>query len=178
MSPIAGPFFATALVLGTAGILKVLRPDPTRVALRAAGLPGSSVVARSIGTIEVAITLAAIGWGGRVPAALVAAAYLAFAGFSAIVRSRSGGRASCGCFGSSTTPLTSFHVVADLLLAAVALIAVADPVPGLFSVAADTPLAGVPFVAYTVLLAWLVQVTLTTLPELQAAVRQAPRATR
>jgi len=178
MSPVAGPFFAAALVLGTAGILKVLRPDPTRLALRAAGLPGSAVIARGIGVVEVAIALAAIGWGGRIPAALVAMAYLAFAGFSAVVRRRSGGRASCGCFGSSTTPLTSFHVVADLLLAAVAIVAVADPVPGLFTVAADTPLAGVPFVAYTVLLAWLVQVALTTLPELQAAVRQAPRPTR
>jgi hypothetical protein len=59
----------------------------------------------------------------------------------------------------------------DLAIAAVALVAVADPVPGIVTVARDTPLAGVPFVGFTVLLAWLVQVLLTAVPALQAAAR-------
>jgi hypothetical protein len=171
MSPVAGPLFAAALLLGVAGLLKLTSPDPTRVALRSAGLPSSVWAARAIGLGELGATAYVIGWGGRLGAALVALAYLAFAAFSLRVISATRGRASCGCFGSSDAPLTNLHVVVDLAIAAVALVAVADPVPGLGAVAADTPWAGSVFLGFTVLLAWLVQVLLTALPELQAAAR-------
>ena len=65
MSPVAGPFFAAALLLGLAGVLKVVTPGPTRVALRSAGLPSTALAARAIGTVEVAIAVCALGWGGR-----------------------------------------------------------------------------------------------------------------
>lgn len=169
MSPVAGPLFAAALLLGVAGVLKVTTPGPTRIALRHAGLPDSALAARAIGTGELLVTAYVIGWGGRLGAALLAGAYLGFAAFSARVITATRGRASCGCFGASDAPLTKLHVRVDLAIAAVALVAVADPVPGLAAVAGDTPLAGVPFLAFTVLLAWLVQVLLTALPQLQAA---------
>lgn len=175
MSPLAGPFFAAVLVLGVAGALKVARPDPTRLALRAAGLPSTALVARGVGVVELAVAVWALALGGRAAAGAVAVAYGAFAAFSAVVHRRSHGRASCGCFGSSSTPLTTFHVAVDAALATVALTAVVWPVPGLATVLADTPWAGIPFLAYTLLLAWLIEVSLTSLPELQAAVRQRPR---
>jgi hypothetical protein len=178
MSPVAGPFFAAVLVLALAGALKVVRPDPTRVALRGAGLPGTLLAARSLGLAELAVAALALARGGRAGAALVAAAYLGFAGFSALARRRGGRGASCGCFGASDAPVTGLHVGVDLAIAAVALVAVADPVPGLVDVARSTPWAGVPFVAFTILLAWLVEVVLTVLPELTAAGQPARRAAR
>ena len=169
MSPVAGPLFAAALLLGVAGLLKVLTPGPTRIALRHAGLPDSTLAARTIGVGELAVTAVVIGWGGRVGAALLALAYLGFAAFSARVITATRGRASCGCFGASDAPLTRLHVRVDLAIAAVALVAVVDPVPGLVTVARETPLAGIPFLAFTALLAWLVQVALTAIPRLEAA---------
>ena len=64
------------------------------------------------------------------------------------------------------------------MIALVALAAVARPVPGLLDAAAETPAAGVALLGYTFLLAWLLQVALTALPELQAAVRPAAGAAR
>lgn len=178
MSPVAGPFFAAVLVLGAAGALKVARPDPARVALRTAGLPSSAAAVRVLGAGELAIAAWALGWGGRGAAAAVALAYVGFAGFAERVRRTSRGRASCGCFGSSGAPLTRLHVVVDSVVALVALAAVARPVPGLLDAAAETPAAGVAFLGYTFLLAWLLQVALTALPELQAAVRPPAGAAR
>lgn len=171
MSPVAGPLFAAALLLGVAGVLKLVDPGPTRLSLRSAGLPSTALAARAVGVGELVVTAYVLGWGGRLGAALVAAAYLAFAGFSHRVIRATRGKASCGCFGSSDAPLTNLHVGVDLAIAGVALLAVLDPVPGLAAVAADTPWGGAVFLAFTVLLAWLVQVVLTALPELQAAAR-------
>lgn len=171
MSPFAGPLFAAALVLGLAGAVKATRPDPTRIALRSAGLPGPAWLARAIGGGELAVAGYALAVGGRMAAALVAAAYVAFAVFAEVVRRRSRGRASCGCFGASDAPVGTLHVVADLVVAAVVVGAVVDPTAGIGAVATDTPAAGVPFVAATLLLAWLLQVLLTAVPELQAAHR-------
>ncbi len=171
MSPVAGPLFAAALLLAAAGLLKITSPDPTRVALRTAGLPNTALAARSLGAVEVAITLYTLAVGGRVAAGLVSLAYLGFAGFSFLVIRTSRGKASCGCFGASDAPLTNLHVGVDVVIAAVAALGIVNPIPGLFTVAAETPLFGVPFLAFTALLAWLVQVLLTAVPELQAAAR-------
>ncbi|CAN5407116.1 hypothetical protein BH10ACT1_BH10ACT1_18530 [soil metagenome] len=178
MSPVAGPLFAAALVLGLAGLLKLTQPGPTRIALRSAGLPGTVLAARALGAGELAVTAYVLVAGGRLGAALLAAAYLAFAAFSALVRSKTSGQASCGCFGASDAPLTNLHVGVDLAIAVVALVAVADPVPGIVEVARDTPLAGIPFLGFTALLAWLVQVLLTALPALQAASRPPKKVAR
>jgi len=169
MSPVAGLLFAAALLLGVAGFLKLTDPSPARIALRHAGLPDTVLAARAIGAGELAVTVYALGWGGRLGAGLVALAYAGFAVFSQLVIGATRGRASCGCFGRSDAPLTRLHVVVDLAVAAVALVAVADPVPGILTVAGETPLAGLPFVAFVALLAWLVAVALTALPQLQAA---------
>lgn len=178
MSPVAGPFFAAVLVLGAAGVAKLARPDAARLALRTAGLPSTAGAVRVFGAGELAVTGWALGWGGRGAAAAVALAYLGFAGFAEVVRRRSRGQASCGCFGSSGAPLTSLHVIVDTVVAALAIAAVVRPVPGLVAAAADTPAGGVPFLGYTVLLAWLLQVVLTALPELRAAVHPAGQVAR
>lgn len=178
MSPVAGPLLAAALLLGVAGLLKVTNPSPARVALRSAGLPDTVLAARTIGAGELAVTVYALGLGGRLGAGLVALAYVAFAVFSQRVIRATRGRATCGCFGNSDAPLTRLHVYVNVAVAGVALIAVADPVPGLVTVARDTPLAGAPFVAFAVLLAWLVAVVLTAVPQLQSAAHPPAKAAR
>lgn len=175
MSPLAGPFFAATVLIGAAGMVKVVAPDGARVALRGAGLPGSIVVARGLGVGEVAVAVAVLAWGGRPGAAAVAVAYAGFAGFASVLHARSRGRASCGCFGGGNAPVTRLHVVVNLALAAVAVAVVVDPVPGIWSTASDTPGAGLAFLGLTLLLAWLLVVALTLLPEVQAATRPGGR---
>src|SRR5690606_33515263 len=56
--------------------------------------------------------------GGRLPAALVAVSYLAFAGFVAVALRSGRPVGTCGCFGRPDTPPRWSHVAVDLALAA------------------------------------------------------------
>lgn len=174
MSPLAGILFAAALVLGVAGVAKVMSPDGTRVALRTVGLPSGRLVVQLLGVVELAIAGVGLVVADRLGAGLVALAYLGFAGFSALLLRRSRGTASCGCFGGTDSPITRVHVVLNVIIAAAVVATLADPVPGVGAVAAETPWAGIPFALLVVLLAWVLQVAFTTLPALQAATRAAP----
>lgn len=165
MSPLAGLVYAAALLLGAAGVGKVTSPGATRIALRSAGLPATLLVARSLGVAEVAIALAAIALGGPVTTGLVAGAYLGFAWFARRLQITTRGAAPCGCFGASSAPVGTLHVVVNLLIAAGVGLAAVDAPGALWSAAGDTPWAGVPFVGLVLLLAWLLYVTLTALPE-------------
>ena len=178
MPVLAGPLFAAAALLGSAGCRKLVTPDPTRIALRTAGLRGSRLLARAMGAGEVTAAVVAFVFGGRLGAALITLAYLAFAGFTRLIQVRGGPGASCGCFGASDPPVTSWHVGVDLAIAAVAAAAIAFPVPGIVDVARTTPLGGVIFVGYVVLLAWLLQILLTALPAVWAAANPPRRALR
>lgn len=178
VSPLTGPLMAAALLLGVAGVAKVANPDPTRVALRTAGLPGTAWFVRMIAAGEIVLGIVAVAVGGRLGAVLLGLAYLGFAGFSIRVISTSRGKASCGCFGASDAPLGKLHVVINLGIAVAAAVALVDPMASLATVVGDTPLSGSIFVAFVVLLAWLLQVALTGLPELQAAARPSRKVAR
>ncbi|MEO9165257.1 MAG: MauE/DoxX family redox-associated membrane protein [Aquihabitans sp.] len=174
MSPLAGVLFSAAIVLGVAGVAKVMTPDGTRVALRTVGLPSGRWAVRLLGIVELAITAVALVVAGRIGATLVALTYLGFAGFSALLLARSRGSASCGCFGGTDSPVTRIHVILNVIIAAAVATGIGYPVPGVADTAADTPWAGIPFALLVVLLAWVLQVAFTTLPALQAAERPAP----
>lgn len=178
MSPFAGPLFAAALLLVAAGAIKVTRPGTTRIAMRTAGLASTPVAARLVGAGEVAVGLYALSFAGRVGAALVVAAYVAFAGFAERLRRVGRGAAPCGCFGATSAPVGVLHVVVNLVVAAGAAGAMASPSDPAVHAAAATPLRGAVFAGFTVLLAWLVLVALTTLPELTAASRSPRPVTR
>lgn len=171
MSPFAGPLFAAAILLLVAGAAKVATPAATRVALRTAGLPSAPLVARGLGVVECAIAVSALAAGGRIPAVLVTLTYLGFAGFSAQLAKRSRGTADCGCFGASSAPVGTLHVVLNLATAAAVAGAVVKPSDDLLAAASDTPWAGAPFYAVTALLAWATYVALTALPALVAATK-------
>jgi hypothetical protein len=174
MSPLAGLVYAAALLLGAAGVGKVARPGATRIALRSAGLPASAPAARALGAAEVLIALAALAVGGPIATALVAVSYLGFAWFARRLERMTRGAAPCGCFGASSAPVGTLHVIINLVIAVgVALAAIDAPGP-IWEAAADTPWAGVPFVGLVALLAWLVYLALTALPETIAAAKAAP----
>jgi Methylamine utilisation protein MauE len=178
MSALAGPFFAAALLLAVAGGLKVARPRSAALAMRSAGLPGSVLIGRLLGVVEIGIAVAALVVGGPVTAALVAACYLGFAGFVVRLRRRAGAQADCGCFGAETSPASPVHVVLNLVLAAVSLAAVAWPTDGIVDVLADSPAAGIPFLGFTLLLTWLLLVAFTVVPDLLDAQRDVDAAGR
>lgn len=174
MSPLAGPFLAATVVLALAGAVKVVDPAGTRVALRTVGLPSSAAAARVIGSAELALAILVLAVGGVVPALGVAAAYVGFAAFAEVLRARSRGRADCGCFGNASAPVSRLHFVVNLVLAAVALATLLDPVPSLLGALDLTPWSGAPLVVLVALMSWQVVMVLTLLPRVQAEARRVP----
>lgn len=178
MGALAGPLFAAAALLALAGVGKVARPAATRVALRQAELPSSALAARALGAIEIVIGLAALVLGGPIPAALTAASYAGFAWFAHRLDAKTRGTASCGCFGDSSASVGTLHVGINLAITALLVGAVAFPTDGIAAATSETPWAGVPFLALTALLTWMVYVSLTALPELLDAMKaKAPSGT-
>jgi len=177
MSVLAGPFAIAAVLLAAGGAAKAVRPRDTARALTAVGvrfprmLPGR-VVVRIGGAIEAAIGVAALLVGGPVLCALVAASYLAFAGF-VVVALRSGAPiSSCGCFGKVDTPPSMVHVVLDVAFAGVAAAAAFTGGVALPDVLGEQPLLGIPFLVLLVLGCSLVLLAFTSLPKTMAAVRE------
>ena len=110
---------------------KVVDPAPTDGALRAAGLPSSSLLIRLLGTAEIGFALAGILFGGL---AVLGAAVL-YAGFTGFTLAAVRGRIplqSCGCFGKEDTPPSWLHVGFNTI-AAISLVWVAmndlSPIP-------------------------------------------------
>lgn len=177
MTPLVGPVHAAALVLLLAGIGKGLRPAAAAAAMRTVGVPGSRVAVRAVAAGEILVAGTVLAGFGRPAAAALALAYASFAVVAASLRRRS---ATCGCFGEAA-PVTGTHLVVNGLVAAVAVAAVADPVPSVGAAVAGTPGAGVPYLVLLTLLAAGQVLCLTALAELQsaaAAVRGGAGATR
>lgn len=122
VSAVDALFWVACLVLAVAGATKVVDPSEVATTLSALGLGGRSA-ARLLGSVELVVAVAALAVGGRVAAAIVAVAYVAFAGIVLFARRR--GLRSCGCFGARSAPPSLVHVVVDVASAAVALAAMA-----------------------------------------------------
>lgn len=131
-----------AVAVGVAGVLlvgsgigKVARPAATATALGAVGLPAAPTTARVLGVGELGLGLAAMATGATPLVALVAALYLGFAGFVALVLVRRVDLTTCGCFGSTAAPPSWLHLVVDLAIAGLVAAAAIDGVPTLADVA-------------------------------------------
>ena len=163
-----------AALLGVAGLAKIRRPGPTAVALRSAGLPGSTPLARVIGATELVVAVLALAVGGPSTALVVAAAYVAFASVSIrlVARSATGG---CGCFGDDSAPVTNLHVGLNLAAAVLAGLAALWPTDGLPALVADEPAASAILVGLIAVGVGLGQAAFTALPELLAVARDAER---
>jgi hypothetical protein len=168
MHALASPFVVAAALLALGGAPKIVRPHPAVRALRSVGLPGPVPLVRLLGVVEVMIAAGAVLSGGPVFAVLVAACYLAFAGFVAFALARGGVLSSCGCFGTPDTPPTVLHLVLNLAAACVAVGAALTPIPGLPAVLAAQPWGGLPLLAATAASVWLAHLALSLLPALSA----------
>jgi uncharacterized membrane protein YphA (DoxX/SURF4 family) len=71
--------------------------------------------------------------------------------------------------GGPLAPPTRAHLVLDVAAAGVAIAAVVSPPPAMTDLLVDQPAFGIPFVAFVALGSWLGYLTLTLLPQLQAA---------
>ncbi len=171
-----GPYLVACGLLVVAGSAKVVRPGDTAIAVsQFVGRPAGRLrIAVRVGAgLEVVLGVVALVTLGRLPAAVVAASYLGFAGYLAVVRQRGGAVASCGCFGEPDTPATALHVVLDLGLGASALVvALAGTSGSLSSVLAGQPWHGVPLALASVVCGWLVVLAMSTFGRLQLARRQ------
>lgn len=170
MEPLIGLLHVGAGLLAVAGAAKLVAPSGTEQALRAAGLPSSPLLVRTLGASELAIGTATVVVGGWVLPAVVAVYYAAFSGF-VVLRLRAGDTAGCGCFGATTSPLTAGHLVYNLGAMVAAVLFVADPAPSLSTVLADQPWAGIPYLMIIALGVTLSVAVLTILPTTRAAAR-------
>jgi hypothetical protein len=106
---VTAPYLAATVLLGAAGVAKVIRPGDTATALAAAGWPAGPTAVRAGAAAEVAVAALAIAVPGPATGALMAVAYTAFAVFVLVALRRGWALASCGCFGRPDTPPTSAH---------------------------------------------------------------------
>jgi len=118
---VTAPFLAATILLGAAGVAKIIRPGDTATALRHSGLPVGSAAVRIGSLAELAVAAAAIAAPGSLTAALVAAAYIGFTVFIVVALRRDWALASCGCFGRPDTPPTPAHAVLNTGAAASAI---------------------------------------------------------
>jgi hypothetical protein len=137
MSPLLVPWFSVCAVLAVAGAAKLRKPDPTMGALRAAGVPSSRALVRTLGAIEIALGAAGVATGAPLVAVAVAAFYVAFAAFVAASLRSGQLLQSCGCFGSPDVPATRAHVAVNLVAAATAFVAAATEPASLSGVLAE-----------------------------------------
>lgn len=158
---------SAALLLVVAGVAKLLRPADGFAGL--VGLRTRPVGVRLIGVLEAAAGTAALIAGG-LAAWIVGLLYAAFA--LIVLRAVLAGADSCGCFGRLDAPPSKIHVAGNLTLAAMSFIAAgatSPPVPALVQAAGTSPATGVALAVVVVLLAGLVLVAFTALPEALAA---------
>lgn len=177
---LAGPVLVAALVLGAAGLGKLTDPTGARQALRLARLPAPTTLVRTLALAELLTAGAVLTVGGRLPALLASASYLAFALFLVRLRRVAGPDASCGCFGGGATPSSRLHLVVDLVAAGWCAAAAVWPVPGASTLLRlPLPLAATGLVLLCTA-AVLVRVVFTSLADLGAAVQAlaTPNATR
>jgi hypothetical protein len=170
---LTGPVLAAAGLLALAAPGKLLRPASTANALGQLGLPRSWVLVRLLGVAELALAVVVWFAPSRPVLGLLAAAYVAFAGFVAVALRRGTALSSCGCFGRPDTPPTRVHLA---IVSAAALAALAACLTGAASVG-EVVSAGagsaLPLLAAVGLSVWLAWVALAVLPRVVVAARGA-----
>ena len=164
MSVVSALHASAAVLLVAAGAAKLSRPAPGWADLL--GFRARTPVVRLVGASEAAIGVAALFLGG----AAAWAVGLLYAVFAAVVlRAFLAGAGSCGCFGRLDAPPSLIHVVGNLVLAAVSFGAAGAPSPPIRQVMvqamSDNPAVGAALAAVVLLLAGLVLVSFTALPE-------------
>lgn len=163
-----GWYFITVALLVLSGGSKVRDPEPTRGALRAAGLPASRWVVLVLAGGEIVVGAAGFALTSPLVSAAVAAFYIGFAGFVAVALIARFPLQSCGCFGTSDTPPGWIHVGVNLSAAATATVFALTGGVDLLGLLESQPAAGVPYLAYVAIGAALLALVLSELPTVLA----------
>jgi hypothetical protein len=152
---VAAPFLGSAVLLVGAGGAKMIHPEDTAGALNAAGWRVGRNAVRAGALGEALIGLAAIVFPGPVTGALVAASYLAFAGFVVVALRRGWPLSSCGCFGPADSQPTYLHAGLNAAAAAAAIWWAAAAPSRLTSVISHQPWHGAPLLLVVLVIAGL-----------------------
>lgn len=117
LPPVLAPAVAAIALglLGASGVLKLVDPEPTTGAMRAAHLPSSNIGSRFLGFIELAVAMAALIDAG-IWILAAAGLYGAFTVFTAVALITDLPLQSCGCFGREDTPPTAIHVIFNAIV--------------------------------------------------------------
>ena len=162
---ILAPLFGTvAGLLALAGLLKLRSGAHGSDAYPAPGAALGVRGARLIAVIELGLGSAALAIPGRALAALIAAAFAAFAAYTIRLLATSDGPADCGCFGESGGTVGPGHVVLDLACAGVALAAAVAPPRALASIVAGAPVTGAALACGIAAAVYAVYLAYTALP--------------
>ena len=162
------------MLLVVAGMAKLARPVDGFAGL--VGFRARPSLVRVLGSAEVVAGAGALWLGGPVAASAVGLLYAAFA--VVLLRALLTGAESCGCFGRLDAPPSRIHVAGNLALAGVSFVAAGAnraPVQAIVQSVSDRPAFGAALVAEILLMAGLVLVAFTALPEALGA-RTARRA--
>jgi uncharacterized membrane protein YphA (DoxX/SURF4 family) len=138
----------SAALLLISGGTKLVDPDPTTGAMRAAGLPASRWVTAALGLWEIFAGSLALTFGGTVGGSALFVTYAGFAGFIGYALKNRLPIQSCGCFGRVDTPPSAAHVGVNLIAALSGLWLVFAGGGDLVTTLADQPLSGVPYVGF------------------------------
>lgn len=128
VTALAAPLYVATGVLIVAGLAKLRSPSATASSLRELRVPSPLTSARLLGAYEVALGVAAVVVGSPLLWGLVGLSYLGFTGFVLWALGDKSRVGSCGCFGREDTPATNGHLVFNAVAAAMALLAVINPV--------------------------------------------------
>lgn len=164
MAALSAPALVASMLLALAGAQKLLNPIMTMGALRGLGLPSSSLVVRLGSVAELAVGIAAIAVGGRLPWALATASYAAFALFVLAALRRGAMIGTCGCFGREDTPPHVVHVGLNLALMAVCGAATWASLGSITQAAVDHPGDGVLVVCGSVIALVFTYATMVVIP--------------
>ena len=158
-------YAAGSLLLVFAGVAKLLYPRPAADLMGALGFPARVWFARLAGGGELALGVAALAVGGPAPSMAAAGVYSLFALVALLAINR--GLSSCGCFGQVDSPPSRIHVIGNLCFATVCVLAAgAGTSPRVWvGTAADQPVGRVALVLAICVLAGLVLVSFTAVPE-------------
>ena len=160
---IAPAVWTLAGVLALAAVAKLRDPGPADRALGAVGMVHGRVLVRAIATGELAIAAWCLIAPGTAAMAALAAVYVSFAG--AVSRMRQAGVSDCGCFGERSFEPGVAHLALNLCAAAIAMVAVIVPPPGIAAVADRAPLEAVALACGVAGCVYLSYLAFTALPK-------------
>jgi hypothetical protein len=169
-SVVAQAVAAIALgLLGASGIMKLVDPEPTSGAMKAARLPSSNALSRLLGIVEIVVSLAGLAVAGT-SIMLAATLYTAFTIFTVAAIVFSIPLQSCGCFGREDTPPTMIHVTLNVI-ATVALFVVFSQGRGPVDWTLP-PLELSLYLGFTAIGVYTVYLLITRLPQVLATTRR------